>query len=214
MASNSKRNRSAAQKQTISRGSQVRPGDATGMENERLRRENQAAIKDAATRTTMVNPPPVVEQNDQVIDYSDGGDPNVGGGEEGVRLLSMDEATSDGTPRGMLDIPDEEVDMDALPDGKSDVLPEVVDLEDEPQPAHGARRDSQQAIRRPDAPQQRVEQRAVPKVEAAHRIMRVNTDLEDITIGKDNHYTFRQGQPYKVPAHVYEHLDEKGYVFH
>lgn len=194
------------------RGVQARPGDATGMENERLRRENAAAITEASTGMSMVNPPPVVEETDTVVDYTQGGSPHVGGAEDGARLISMDEATADGTPVSHYDVPDSQVDMDSLPDGKTDVLPEIVANEQEPQPAHGERRDSQQQVRRQGEPPAVVEQREAPKVEVAHRVLRVNTDLEDITIGKDNHFTFRVGQPYKVPANVYEHLEEKGYV--
>lgn len=195
------------------RGQQARPGDATGMENERLRKENDAALREAATRTTLVNPPPVVESTDVVVDYTDGGDSHTGA-DQSVRLISMDEAVADGeTKVSSYDIPEEDIDLDALPDGKTDVLPEIVEgRTEEPQPASGERRDSQQQVRRQGAQAAAVEQREAPKVEQAHRVMRVNTDLEDITIGKDNHYTFRVGVPYKVPAYVYEHLTEKGYV--
>lgn len=200
------------------RGAQVRPGDATGMENERLRKENEQAIRAAATTTTLVNPPPVVETTDQVVDYSQGGDANIGN-EDGARLISLDEATGDGQTTvetflgGAYD--DGEVDINSLPDGTTDVLPEILEQRpDEPPPAHGDRRDSQQQIARAAAqqPQVGVQRTEAPVVEEAFRVLRVNTDLEDITIGKDNHYTFRVGVPYKVKAHVYDHLAEKGYV--
>lgn len=203
-----------------SRGVQARPGDATGMENERLRKENAAAIQEASQSMSLVNPPPVVEQTDQVVDYTEGGNANPGN-EETARLITMEEATADGTPVSHYDIPDAQVDMDSLPDGKTDVLPEIVEPNpQQPQPAHGQRRDSQQQVRQqnepqqPPQPQQRgpVQQREAPVVEQAHRVLRVNTDLEDITIGKDNHFTFRVGVPYKVQKHVYDHLAEKGYV--
>lgn len=199
------------------RGTQTRPGDATGMEQERLRKENDAAIRAAATRTTLSTPPPVVEQTDQVVDYSTGGDAHTGNEEEGARLISLDEATADGETRVETFLGSEHddggLDMDSLPDGTVDVLPEILEQRtDEPAPAHGDRRDSQQPRQQqPVAPQQ-VQRQDAPVVEQAHRILRVNTDLEDITIGKDNHFTFRVGVPYKVQAHVYDHLREKGYV--
>lgn len=52
------------------------------------------------------------------------------------------------------------------------------------------------------------------EVKEAFRMLRVNTDLEEITIGRGNIYTFKRGHKYKVPAHVYDHLEEKGYVYH
>jgi hypothetical protein len=198
------------------RGTQTRPGDATGMENERLRKENEAAIRQAATTTTLVNPPPVVEQTDQVVDYSEGGSAHTGN-EEGARLISLDEATGDGDTRVETflgnDHDDQGLDMDSLPDGTVDILPEILEQRtDEPAPAHGERRDSQQQTRQQPAPQVGVERTGAPVVEEAFRVLRVNTDLEDVTIGKDNHYTFRVGVPYKVQKHVYDHLVEKGYA--
>lgn len=45
-------------------------------------------------------------------------------------------------------------------------------------------------------------------------VIRVNSDLEDVTIGAGNNYTFMEGQQYRVPAYVAAHLEEKGYVYH
>jgi UDP-N-acetyl-D-mannosaminuronic acid transferase (WecB/TagA/CpsF family) len=46
------------------------------------------------------------------------------------------------------------------------------------------------------------------------RVIRTNEDLEDVTIGVNNVYTFTAGQKTKVPAWVADHLEEKGYVWH
>jgi hypothetical protein len=43
---------------------------------------------------------------------------------------------------------------------------------------------------------------------------RVNTTLEQVTIGVGNTYDFVEGQKYRAPRWVYQHLDEKGVVFH
>lgn len=43
---------------------------------------------------------------------------------------------------------------------------------------------------------------------------RVNTTLEQVTIGAGNHYDFVEGQQYRAPRWVYKHLDEKGVVYH
>lgn len=50
--------------------------------------------------------------------------------------------------------------------------------------------------------------------EAPTRTIRVNDDLDQVTIGAGNHYSFRAGEKYRVPAHVAAHLEEKGYVWH
>ena len=47
-----------------------------------------------------------------------------------------------------------------------------------------------------------------------HKLMRVNEDLESVTFGAGNHYTFAVGREYRVPKTLYDHLDERGYVWH
>lgn len=49
---------------------------------------------------------------------------------------------------------------------------------------------------------------------APTRTIRVNETLESVTIGAGNHYTFMQGEKYVVPAHVADHLESKGFVWH
>jgi hypothetical protein len=44
--------------------------------------------------------------------------------------------------------------------------------------------------------------------------VRINTDLEDVTIGAGNNFNFKEGGKYRVPLHVAQHLEEKGYVWH
>ena len=44
--------------------------------------------------------------------------------------------------------------------------------------------------------------------------MRVNTKLEDVTIGRGTNYNFEIGQTYKVDADIYDYLDERGFVWH
>lgn len=43
--------------------------------------------------------------------------------------------------------------------------------------------------------------------------VRINCDLEKVTIGQDNHFDFREGQVYRLPYHVALHLDRLGYVW-
>ncbi len=44
-------------------------------------------------------------------------------------------------------------------------------------------------------------------------IIRVVEDIEDMTFGAGNLYTFRVGQKYRVPTALANHLDEKGYLY-
>jgi hypothetical protein len=49
---------------------------------------------------------------------------------------------------------------------------------------------------------------------SATKVIRVNATLDQVTIGTGTEYNFREGQKYRVPAHVAAHLEEKGYVWH
>jgi len=42
--------------------------------------------------------------------------------------------------------------------------------------------------------------------------IRVIQDLENMTLGKGNSYSFKAGVKYKVTKHVAQHLKEKGYL--
>lgn len=55
---------------------------------------------------------------------------------------------------------------------------------------------------------------AVRQVEDQTQVIRVNEDIEDVTIGAGNTYNFEAGRQYRVPKAVADHLEEKGYVWH
>ena len=44
-------------------------------------------------------------------------------------------------------------------------------------------------------------------------VIRVAEDLDFVTIGVGNNYSFKAGQKYKVPRKVASHLREKGYLY-
>lgn len=43
---------------------------------------------------------------------------------------------------------------------------------------------------------------------------RASEDLEDVTVGKDRHFTLKAHQAYKAPKWVAAHLDSQGLVLH
>jgi hypothetical protein len=45
------------------------------------------------------------------------------------------------------------------------------------------------------------------------QVIRVAEDLDYVTIGVGNHYSFKAGKKYKVAKHVAAHLQEKGYLY-
>ncbi|MBD0734055.1 hypothetical protein [Streptomyces sp. CBMA29] len=58
------------------------------------------------------------------------------------------------------------------------------------------------------------EQEPVPvQVAPEFATIRVNCDLEKVTIGQDNHFDFAEGQVYRVPYHVALHLESLGYIW-
>ena len=57
---------------------------------------------------------------------------------------------------------------------------------------------------------------AVQDVEVDEEIVkfRVNETLENVTIGHGNHYDFEEGREYRAPKRIYDHLEEKGLIWH
>ena len=43
-------------------------------------------------------------------------------------------------------------------------------------------------------------------------VVRVIDDIDSMTLGAGNHYSFRKGQKYQVTRQVARHLEEKGYL--
>jgi hypothetical protein len=52
------------------------------------------------------------------------------------------------------------------------------------------------------------------EVEEPVREFRVNTKIEKMNVGAGNYYDFEEGRTYRVKKHVYDRLDELGYVWH
>ena len=51
-------------------------------------------------------------------------------------------------------------------------------------------------------------------VDEESRVIRVNTDIEDMTYGVGTSYTFLRGRRYKVPKHLYLWLESRGVIYH
>lgn len=45
-------------------------------------------------------------------------------------------------------------------------------------------------------------------------VIRIAADIEDMTFGAGNLYTFAEGRRYRVPRYIAVHLEEKGLVYH
>ena len=53
----------------------------------------------------------------------------------------------------------------------------------------------------------------VPELTEEFAIIRVVEDIDDMTYGAGNLYTFKVGQKYKVTKQLADHLDEKDYIY-
>ena len=51
-------------------------------------------------------------------------------------------------------------------------------------------------------------------VEEEWRVIRVNTDIEEMTYGAGNNLTFLRGKRYRVPRDLYDWLEDRGVVYH
>lgn len=45
-------------------------------------------------------------------------------------------------------------------------------------------------------------------------VVRIAEDIEDMTFGVGNNYSFKGGSKYRITRALYEHLEEKGLVWH
>ena len=52
------------------------------------------------------------------------------------------------------------------------------------------------------------------EVVEAVREFRVNTKIEKMTVGHGNLFDFDEGRTYRAKKHVYDRLDELGYIWH
>ena len=44
-------------------------------------------------------------------------------------------------------------------------------------------------------------------------VIRTITDIDDMTFGVGNHYTFKAGVKYRVPVHLANYLEQLGYIW-
>jgi hypothetical protein len=51
-------------------------------------------------------------------------------------------------------------------------------------------------------------------VDTEWKVIRVNTDIEDMTYGVGTSYTFLRGRRYRVPFPLYQWLESRGVIYH
>jgi len=169
-------------------------GDFTGSERQRLAEEKAKELADRQKEIGLVNQIDIVEEQEGIWD------PETG---------------------QMVDLP---------PDAQEriEALSEPVTVDEDPildptviMPGYDPMKDLQemqtQQQERP-APSNSMEvQDLGPEpmtVESEWRVIRVNTDIEDMTFGIGNQLTFLRGRRYRVPRDLYNWLESRGVVYH
>jgi hypothetical protein len=169
-------------------------GDFTGSERQRLAEEN---AKELAERQKQIG---LVNQVDQVIEDEGIWDPATGtvvemSPEAQARIETLSEP--------------ETVDVDPILDPTlitpgydpmKDLQPTMIQQKSKPVTPN--------ALEVQDLGEEPV------TVEAEWRVIRVNTDVEEMTYGVGNTYTFLRGRRYRVPKHLYDWLESRGVVYH
>lgn len=118
------------------------------------------------------------------------------------------------------------VEMSAEAQAKIEAMSEPMTMEEDPVldptlvvPGYNPMKDLQTV----GAPQQQARvtppnamevQEAPMTVEGEWRIIRVNTDIEEMTYGVGEQMTFLRGHRYRVPKHLYDWLESRGVVYH
>lgn len=157
-------------------------GDFTGNQKEVLMREHEEAVNERRDELGLITAQKQAIKDEGVIDLTSG-QPKL----EGTDQLVDAAARQPGV------VEQQEQDPDGVRIGGHQANIEVRELPDEkPQAAPGAREVlTKDQLDKP-------------------MVVRALYDLEDVTIGYGNTFTFREGYRYRVPRWVAMHLEEKG----
>lgn len=171
-------------------------GDYTGQERQRLAEEKAAELTERQKEIGLVNQVDIVVEEEGIFD------PVTGELEE---LPETAQTKVDQLRDVPITVDDDAIlDPTHVPGALADPMKDLKDLETK-----------QQA--KPVASNPMEVQDLGPEpitVEDEWRIVRVNTDIEEMTYGVENTYTFLRGRRYRVPSHLYDWLESRGVVYH
>lgn len=165
-------------------GPQSRPGDFTGRQKEVLQKEHEEAVNARREELGLIS-----AGRQQVRD-------------EGVIDLMEGEPKLEGT--------DELIDAAAR---EPEVVPSQEPVGPQGTKLHGGGQSTIDVYELPEErPQAAVAQGEALTAELMNEptLIRSLYDIEDVTIGYGNNFTFREGYRYRVPRWVAAHLEEKG----
>lgn len=163
-------------------GLQSRPGDFTGRQKEVLAKEHEDAVNERREELGLITAGRQAVKDEGVIDLMSG-EPTLEGTDELIDAAARQPAVIEREPEPQA------VRLDG--GGQSNIV--VEELPEE----------------RPQAAVQKGEA-LTPELLNEPTLIRSLYDIEDVTIGYGNTFTFREGYRYKVPRWVAGHLEEKG----
>lgn len=169
-------------------------GDFTGQERQRLAEEKAKELADRQQEIGLVNQVDIVYEEEGVWDPSTGQVVEVPP-EAQERLEALNEPVTVGQDP----ILDPAVKVPGY-----DPMKDLQDIQTQQRP-------------RPQAPNALEVQDLGPEpvtVEGEWKVIRVNTDIEEMTYGVGNTLTFLRGRRYRVPRDLYNWLESRGVVYH
>jgi len=169
-------------------------GDFTGAQRQRLAEEKAQELADRQQEIGLVNQVDIVTEEEGIFDPATG---------------AMVEMSAEGTARiedlSQPMVVDEDPILDPSTsaqayDPMKDLRPTETQQQARPTPTN-----SMEVVDLGEEPM---------TVEEEWKVIRVNTDIEQMTYGVGNEYTFLRGRRYRVPKHLYQWLESRGVVYH
>jgi hypothetical protein len=170
-------------------------GDYTGRERERLTESKAKELADRQEEIGLVNQVDIVVEEEGIFDPTTG---------ELTELSEGAQARIDALNEPVVVDDDPILDPTAPPPISPNPMQSLQDLEMKQQ-------------KRPVAPNHMevMDLGEEPvTVEEEYKVIRVNTDIEEMTYGVGNTLTFLRGRRYRVPRHLYDWLESRGVVYH
>jgi hypothetical protein len=170
-------------------------GDHTGRERQRLTNEKAKELADRQKEIGLVNQVDIVVEQEGIFD------PITGELEE---LPESAQEKVDQIKDAPITVDDDEILDPSQPQVAANPMKDFREVQTQ-----------QQAQEPAPNPLEVVDLGMEPiTVEDEWRVIRVNTDVEDMTYGAGTNYTFLRGRKYRVPKGLYEWLESRELVYH
>lgn len=173
----------------------VQRGDQTGRERQRLTEEKAKELGERQKEIGLVNQVDIVVEEEGIFDPITG---------ELTELPESAQAKVDALQDQPVIVDDDPILDPSQPQSVPDPMKDFRDLET-PQAEQPVPSNSMEVLDFGSDP---------ITVEDEYKVIRVNSDVEDMTYGAGNSYTFLRGRRYRVPQGLYEWLESRDLVYH